>query len=159
MRSFGNSKSVTGDHVVWSIIETTADMGLRIENTNSWSETIEQAILGLQNFATITSKNMDLQDSKPISIRKTNSTADIDYERDLVKILEEIVYLNDVKEQWIVRADVKIDDESYTIYPQVIDQENIVRSVEVKAITRHGLDVRVPETDSDSWYAQVILDL
>ena len=74
--------------MVWSIIETTADMGLRIENTNSWSETIEQAILGLQNFATITSKNMDLQDSKPISIRKTNSTADIDYERDLVKILE-----------------------------------------------------------------------
>ena len=141
------------------MIETTADMGLRIEGTKSWSETIEQAILGLQNFAIITQNNMELEVSNTIIVQKTNSTGHIDYERDLVRILEEIVYLNDVQDQWIVRADVTVDVESYTIYPQVIDQKKIARSVEVKAITRHGLDVRVPVNDSETWYAQVILDL
>ena len=159
MRSSGSSKSATGDHVVWSIIETTADMGIRIDNTVSWVETIEQAIEGLQNFVLISKPQIKSKVSEPIKIQRTNSNEIIDFERDLVRILDEIVYRNDVQEEWIVRADVTMDEEAYTISPHVIDESKVLRSVEVKAITRHGLYVKKPEKSSDTWSAQVILDL
>ena len=52
-----------------------------------------------------------------------------------------------------------MDDVSYTISPHVIDASDLVRSVEVKAITRHGLCVKQPDEATGMWYAQVILDL
>jgi len=159
MRSFGSSRSATGDHVPWSIIETTADMGLRIEDTVSWPETIEHAIHGLQTFALISESDIQPRPSESIRILRTGSVEIIDFERDLVRILDEIVYRNDVQDEWIVRAEVSMDDVSYTISPHVIDASDLVRSVEVKAITRHGLCVKQPDKATGMWYAQVILDL
>ena len=134
-------------------------MGIRIDNTVSWVETIEQAIEGLQNFVLISKPQIKSKVSEPIKIQRTNSNEIIDFERDLVRILDEIVYRNDVQEEWIVRADVTMDEEAYTISPHVIDESKVLRSVEVKAITRHGLYVKKPEKSSDTWSAQVILDL
>ncbi|DAC25463.1 MAG TPA: hypothetical protein D7H85_04655 [Candidatus Poseidoniales archaeon] len=159
MRSFGSSRSATGDHVPWSIIETTADMGLRIEDTVSWPETIEHAIHGLQTFALISESDIQPRPSESIRILRTGSGEIIDFERDLVRVLDEIVYRNDVQDEWIVRAEVSMDELSYTISPHVIDASEVVRSVEVKAITRHGLCVNPPDEATGMWYAQVILDL
>ena len=52
-----------------------------------------------------------------------------------------------------------MDEVSYTISPHVIDASKAVRSVEVKAITRHSLCVKPSDESTDMWYAQVILDL
>ena len=145
--------------MAWSIIETTADMGVRVEDTESWIQTIEQAIHALQTFVVVSLPPIDTHASKPIRIPRTSVNENIDFERDLVRILEEIVYHNDVKDEWIVRADVSIDNEAYTIRPHVIDESKITRSVEVKAITRHGLFVKQPDKLTESWSAQVILDL
>ncbi|MBC88377.1 MAG: hypothetical protein CMB12_03740 [Euryarchaeota archaeon] len=159
MRSFGSSRSAIGDHVPWSVIETTADMGLRIEGTVSWPETIEHAIQGLQTFALISGLDIQSKVSDPIRVLRTSSSKIIDYERDLVKILDEIVYRNDVQEEWILRVEVSMDEVGYTISPHVIDASKAVRSVQVKAITRHGLCVKPSDESTDMWYAQVILDL
>ena len=159
MRPSGSFKSATGDHLAWSIIETTADMGIRIDDTVSWLETIEQAIEGMQTFVLTSKPKIESRVSEPIMITRTNSNEIIDFERDLVRILDEIVYRNDVQEEWIVGADVSMDKEAYTISPHVIDGSKVTRSVEVKAITRHGLYVKKPETSTDTWSAQVILDL
>ena len=145
--------------MAWSIIETTADMGLRIEGTESWIQTIEHAIDALQTFVVVSLPPIDSHESKPIRIPRTSVNENIDFERDLVRILDEIVYHNDVHDEWIVRADVSIDNEAYTIHPHVIDEAKITRSVEVKAITRHGLFVKQPDDMTESWIAQVILDL
>ena len=145
--------------MVWSIIETTADMGIRIEDADSWVQTIEQAIEGLQTFVLSSKPEIDTKVGQPINIQRTNFNEVIDFERDLVRILDEIVYLNDVLEEWIVRAVVSMDEECYTISPHVIDTSKVLRTVEVKAITRHGLYVKKPEKLQDKWSAQVIIDL
>ena len=145
--------------MVWSIIDTTADMGIRIEDADSWVETIEQAIEALQTFVLSSKPEIDTEVGEPINIQRTNINDVIDFERDLVRILDEIVYLNDVLEEWIVGAIVSMDDECYTIIPHVIDTSKVLRTVEVKAITRHGLYVKKPENLQDKWSAQVIIDL
>ena len=95
----------------------------------------------------------------------------------LVKWLEEILYMDEVEEKWLVESSVKVEQnsEGTMLQAQVlwISSDVVEKEVEIKAVTRqdlvvsevgHGeilnsLWVEVPTFEGPGWYSDVVFDI
>ena len=154
---------------------TTADVGLR-SFAISLSRLFEETALGMQNYL--------LANNIPDDILHHSAvwTCSIPIHDDahgllLVKWLEEILYMDEVEEKWLVDCSVKLEQgtDGIQLQSQVryISSNEIEKEVEIKAVTRQDLVVKevaagetilsqweeVPSFEGPGWYADVVFDI
>ena len=154
---------------------TTADVGLR-SFAPSLSRLFEETALGMQSYLL----------AQPIhkeSIHHSSVwTVQIPHHDDemgllLVKWLEEILFMDEVEEKWLVESSVKIeqDEQLFILEAQVlwISSNDVEKEVEIKAVTRQDLAVvevghgetiqspwiEVPTFEGPGWYSDIVFDI
>ena len=154
---------------------TTADVGLR-SFAISLSRLFEETALGMQNYLLATT----IPDN--VSHHSAVWTCSIPVHDDahgllLVKWLEEILYMDEVEEKWLVDCSVKLEQGANGIQLQsqvrYVNSDEIEKEVEIKAVTRQDLIVKevgagetissqweeVPSFEGPGWYADVVFDI
>lgn len=156
---------------------TTADIGISVF-ASSPESLISQAVEGMQ--AILLSKDGSVAITKlPWHHSTWNLSSSNQWDRDLVMVLEEVLFRCEVHEEWVVDLQiVKVgssDDNLPYLACQVawVDSAEIEREVEIKAVTRHDLRFielkhgeecvsqypEVPVVQGPGWIADVVFDI
>tara|TARA_B100000212_G_scaffold79902_1_gene57011 strand:+ start:9298 stop:9600 length:303 start_codon:yes stop_codon:yes gene_type:complete len=95
----------------------------------------------------------------------------------LVKWLEEVLYMDEVEQKWLVDCSVKIEENQDDIQLQAqvswVSSRDVEKEVEIKAVTRYDLIVdqvaqgeilaspwaEVPTFEGPGWYSDVVFDI
>jgi len=157
---------------------TTADVALRVY-ASSYSNLLIEAALGVQSLLASPRGQQDA----PQCLRHYGEWnfnckhSPKDRSMLLVTWLEEILYRQEVHNQWFLDGAIKIEehDAELTAVAQVtwVDADEVERELEIKAVTTHRLAVEevqegvtIPPPDSDvpefqgpGWYCDVIFDI
>ena len=95
----------------------------------------------------------------------------------LVKWLEEVLYMDEVEQKWLVDCSIKIEELegelSLQAHVRWVNSDEIEKEVEIKAVTRQDLMVaevtanqtlespwpEVPTFEGPGWYSDVVFDI
>ena len=160
------------------IFPTTADAGMRVYAPDFPSLLVEGA-LGIQAYLLAPAAEPFIQrrprHSGEWRVRSKHSPHD--HAMLFVTWLEEILYRNEVHQQWLTEAHVRVENNAngLEIVGQIswIDSTDIEREIEIKAVTTHELTVTeaasgeqvsgghesVPDFLGPGWYANVVFDI
>ena len=154
----------------WWLWPTTADVGIRAF-ANSPSHLIDEVIHGMQNIV-LSNSDTVFDENLIIGEIEWNHPIDRSFDRLIVRILEEVLYVSEVHSRWIIQSKTMILDDDVQIVFTYADSNLIERDVEVKAVTRHSLEFTqinenesidsidgVPEMIGPGWFASVVFDL
>ena len=158
-------------YMSWWIIPTTADVGIR-SFSSSITGVIRETTLGMQSIllsekGALASQNL-VRKSGEWSVKLANSN-----DNTLVSWLEEVLYQGEVEGRWLVDCQLLLGEESLDAQVSYVDAEQVEREVEIKAVTRHNLNLSpvkagdeilgispdVPTFEGPGWVAQVIFDI
>lgn len=154
---------------------TTADIGLRSFAATK-SRLFEETALGMQNY--LLEEQVDSDAIQHSAVWNVHVPLHDDANGLLlIKWLEEILYMDQVEEKWLVDCTVKIHatDSALILEAHVrwVDSGHIKREVEIKAVTRQDLCVseisdgqvlrspwvEVPTFEGPGWYSDVVFDI
>ena len=154
----------------WWLWPTTADVGIRAFSSSP-SLLIDEVIHGMQNIV-LSNSYSKYDDNTIFGEIEWSYPIDRSLDRLMVRILEEVLYLSEVQNKWIVKSQTMMNDNIVHIVFTYVNSNNIDRDVEVKAVTRHSLEFKqinenesiasidgLPEMLGPGWFASVILDL
>ena len=154
----------------WWLWPTTADVGIRAFSSSP-SLLIDEVIHGMQNIV-LSNSHTKYDDNTIIGEIEWNYPIDRSLDRLMVRILEEVLYLSEVHNKWIIKSKTMINNNVVHIVFTYVNPDNVDRDVEVKAVTRHSLEFRkinenesiasidgLPEMLGPGWFASVIFDL
>ncbi len=154
----------------WWLWPTTADVGIRAFSSSP-SLLIDEVIHGMQNIV-LSNSHTKYDENTIIGEIEWNYPIDRSLDRLMVRILEEVLYLSEVHNKWIIKSKTMINDNVVHIVFTYVNPDNVDRDVEVKAVTRHSLEFRkinenesiasidgLPEMLGPGWFASVIFDL
>jgi SHS2 domain-containing protein len=156
---------------------TTADIGLRAFAASP-DDLVKQVVLGMQQ-SMLSEVGSKQQSSLPWHHSQWNLPATLDWDRDIVKILEEVLFRAEVHDEWVVDISIfpkGVDSENEShIACQVawVDASQVEREVEIKAVTRHDLQFielaideelgsnyqEVPVAIGPGWVADLVFDI
>lgn len=177
MRLLGACRFLRGDALsIWPH-GTTADIGLRAF-ASSPADLVKQVVLGMQQ-SMLSKVGTEKLTTLPWHHSQWNLPATTDWDRDLVKILEEVLFRAEVHEEWVVDLsiipkDMIPEDESHLACQVAwVDAGKVEREVEIKAVTRHDLCFielamgeelgsnyqEVPVAIGPGWVADVVFDI
>ena len=153
----------------WWIWPTTADVGIRVFSSSK-SKLIDEIINGMQSV--VLSPNYEYSDNFVISEIQWFHPNDRDLDRLIVRILEEVLYMCEVNDQWVISSKTRINDEDISIIFTCVIENLVHRDVQIKAVTRHNLEAMylkngesdihtdaIPEMIGPGWYGSVVFDL
>ena len=160
------------------VFPTTADAGMRVYAPNL-STLMVDAALGVQSYLISTSAVSRIQElprhTGEWRVRAEHSRHDSTML--FVAWLDEILYRNEVHQQWLTEAHLRIEEsiEGLEIVAQIswVNGSEIEREIEIKAVTTHELQVSqvdagqtvpgghedVPDFVGPGWYANVVFDI
>ena len=154
----------------WWLWPTTADVGIRAFSSSP-SLLIDELIHGMQNIV-LSDSDKIFDDNTIIGEIEWNLPVDRSLDRLAVRILEEVLYLSEVHNKWIINSKTMMLENNVHIVFTYVNTNNIDRDVEVKAVTRHSLEFReiledesidsidgVPEMVGPGWFASIVFDL
>ena len=154
----------------WWLWPTTADVGIRAFSSSP-SLLIDELIHGMQNIV-LSDSDKIFDDNTIIGEIEWNLPVDRSLDRLAVRILEEVLYLSEVHNKWIINSKTMMLENNVHIVFTYVNANNIERDVEVKAVTRHSLEFReiledesidsidgVPEMVGPGWFASIVFDL
>ena len=154
----------------WWLWPTTADVGIRAFSSSP-SLLIDELIHGMQNIV-LSDSDKTFDDNTIIGEIEWNLPVDRSLDRLAVRILEEVLYLSEVHNKWIINSKTMVLENNVHIVFTYVNTNNIDRDVEVKAVTRHSLEFReiledesidsidgVPEMVGPGWFASIVFDL
>ena len=154
----------------WWLWPTTADVGIRAFSSSP-SLLIDELIHGMQNIV-LSDSDKIFDDNTIIGEIEWNLPVDRSLDRLAVRILEEVLYLSEVHNKWIINSKTMVLENNVHIVFTYVNANNIERDVEVKAVTRHSLEFReiledesidsidgVPEMVGPGWFASIVFDL
>ena len=154
----------------WWVLPTTADIGLRAFS-DSAAGALREAALGMQEIQIATGATIS---NLPIMV--SNWTVDAptkDYDRLLVKWLEEVLFMGQAEGEWLSDVSIEILDGFIEATVTSIDSELVQRELEIKAVTMHevalveigvgeviaGVEPDIPSFEGPGWMAQVVFDI
>jgi SHS2 domain-containing protein len=165
MKSLGRCKYPKGEIMSSWPFGTTADIGLRVFSSSP-EGVLKEAVLGMQSIL-LSTTGFNL----PWHHSQWNLGKD-DWDRMLVKVLEETLYRAEIHNEWVVDISFSLGQQ---LHCQVawVDASKVEREVEIKAITRHDLQVRelgaaeqvsspyseVPDIIGPGWIGDVVFDI
>ena len=154
----------------WWLWPTTADVGIRAFSSSP-SLLIDELIHGMQNIV-LSDSDKIFDDNTIIGEIEWNLPVDRSLDRLAVRILEEVLYLSEVHNKWIINSKTMMLENNVHIVFTYVNTNNIERDIEVKAVTRHSLEFReiledesidsidgVPEMVGPGWFASIVFDL
>ena len=154
----------------WWLWPTTADVGIRAFSSSP-SLLIDELIHGMQNIV-LSDSDKTFDDNTIIGEIEWNLPVDRSLDRLAVRILEEVLYLSEVHNKWIINSKTMMLENNVHIVFTYVNTNNIERDIEVKAVTRHSLEFReiledesidsidgVPEMVGPGWFSSIIFDL
>ena len=154
---------------------TTADVGLR-SFAASKARLFEETTAGMQDY-------LLASEIPPKTIHHTSVwTVHIPVHDDsngllLVKWLEEVLFMDEVEQKWLVDCSIKIEELegelSLQAHVRWVNSDEIEKEVEIKAVTRQDLMVaevganqtlespwpEVPTFEGPGWYSDVVFDI
>ena len=132
---------------------------------------MREAALGMQEIqiATGTSDSELLRNETNWTIE----TPTEDYDRILVRWLEEVLYRGQAEGEWLNDASIEILDGRIQASVITVDSELVKRELEIKAVTMHeialveiregqiipGIEPDIPSFEGPGWMAQVVFDI
>ncbi len=132
---------------------------------------MREAALGMQEIqiATGTSDSELLRNETNWTIE----TPTEDYDRILVRWLEEVLYRGQAEGEWLNDASIEILDGRIQASVITVDSELVKRELEIKAVTMHeialmeietgqiipGVEPDIPSFEGPGWMAQVVFDI
>ena len=132
---------------------------------------MREAALGMQEIqiATGTSDSELLRNETNWTIE----TPTEDYDRILVRWLEEVLYRGQAEGEWLNDASIEILDGIIQASVITVDSELVKRELEIKAVTMHeialmeietgqiipGVEPDIPSFEGPGWMAQVVFDI
>jgi SHS2 domain-containing protein len=132
----------------------TADVGLRLRG-DDLADLFVTAARGVFGYIVVNLDEVRALDPEPVSLR-AESTADL-----LVAWLNELIFRSETRHRLYARFEIAVAADGLALGGHVagepIDPVRHVLDHEVKAVTRHGLELR-PEP-AGGWLAEVILDI
>ena len=154
----------------WWILPTTADIGLRAFSDDP-AGAMREAALGMQEIqmaAEVTYSDQPKNNSNWV-IKVTTQ----DYDRLLVRWLEEVLYRGQAEGEWLCDATIEILEGSIQATVTVVDSDIVHRELEIKAVTMHeialeeispgevisGAEPDIPSFEGPGWMAQVVFDI
>jgi len=154
---------------------TTADVGLRSFAATK-ARLYEETALGMQAYL--------LESDIPEEAVHHSAVWNVQVPRHddvngllLVKWLEEILYMDEVEDKWLVESAIKIQEIEDSIILEAhvrwIHSDEVEKEVEIKAVTRQDLVVaevakgqtldspwaEVPSFEGPGWYSDVVFDI
>ena len=152
------------------ILPTTADIGLRAFSSDP-EGALREAALGMQEIQIATGPS----DSELLR-NETNWTIETpteDFDRILVRWLEEVLYRGQAEGEWLNDASIEILDGRIQASVITVDSELVKRELEIKAVTMHeialveiregqiipGIEPDIPSFEGPGWMAQVVFDI
>ncbi len=132
---------------------------------------MREAALGMQEIQIATGT------SDPELLRNETSwtieTPTEDYDRILVRWLEEVLYRGQAEGEWLNDASIEILDGRIQASVITVDSELVKRELEIKAVTMHeialveiregqiipGIEPDIPSFEGPGWMAQVVFDI
>ena len=154
----------------WWLWPTTADVGIRAFSAAP-SSLVDEVILGMQNIVLSDKYHVNLEDFV-IGEIEWSHPLDRSLDRLMVRILEEVLYVSEVQNRWVVKSKTMLKQDHVSIIFTYVSADEIVRDVEIKAVTRHSLEFRelmegdsipsidgLPEMVGPGWYSSIIFDL
>ena len=156
---------------------TTADIGICVF-ASSPESLISQAVEGMQAILLSEEGNAAIK-KLPWHHSTWNLYSSSQWDRDLVRVLEEVLFRCEVHEEWIVDLQIVKVESSDNNPPHLacqvawVDAIDIEREVEIKAVTRHDLRFielkpgeecvsqypEVPVVQGPGWVADVVFDI
>ena len=154
----------------WWILPTTADIGIRAFSDDP-AGAMREAALGMQEIQMAT--GVTYSDLSRNELNWTIEIATQDYDRALVRWLEEVLYRGQAEGEWLCDATIEILDGSIRAAVTVVDSDLVQRELEIKAITMHevalvenrpgeviaGVEPDIPSFEGPGWMAQVVFDI
>jgi SHS2 domain-containing protein len=133
--------------------EHTADLGLRIFAADL-ADLFRTAAEGLVDVIVANRGEVQVVETHSVSLN-ADSTEDL-----LIEWLNELIFLSETRRRLYSRFDVAVDEAGRqldaTIGGEPIDRARHVLDHEVKAATRHGLNLR---RENEGWVAEVVIDI
>ena len=132
---------------------------------------MREAALGMQEIQIATGTS----DSE-LPRNETNWTIETptqDYDRILVRWLEEVLYKGQAEGEWLNDVSIEILDGRIQASVITVDSELVKRELEIKAVTMHeialveiesgqiipGVEPDIPSFEGQGWMAQVVFDI
>lgn len=132
----------------------TADVGLRITGADL-DDLFRTAAGGLFDYVVVNRDRVQAVNREPVSL-KADSTAEL-----LVAWLNELIFRTETRHTLYTAFDVHVSNDGLELHGEVggepIDRDRHVLDHEVKAVTRHGLELR--QAADGQWTAELILDI
>ena len=154
---------------------TTADVGLRSFATSK-ARLFEETVAGMQDY--LLASEIPSEAIHHTSVWTVRIPAHDDANGLLlVKWLEEVLFMDEVEQKWLVDCSIKIEEveefQSLEAHVRWIHSDNIEKEVEIKAVTRQDLMVaevdanqtlespwlEVPAFEGPGWYSDVVFDI
>ncbi len=154
---------------------TTADVGLR-SFAASKARLFEETTAGMQDYllaSEIPSKAIHHTSVWTVQIPVHDDSNGLL----LVKWLEEVLFMDEVEQKWLVDCSIKIEELkgelSLQAHVRWVNSDEIEKEVEIKAVTRQDLMVaevganqtlespwpEVPTFEGPGWYSDVVFDI
>ena len=158
---------------------TTADIGLRVFSSNL-NNLFSETTTGMQQLLMTKDSKLNLNSiirnssQWNVTLEKNDSA---DYEILLIKWLEEVLYRNEVHDEFLCELQIMIlDDEKYlNCNAQVdwVDSKLVEKGLEIKAVTSHELIIEslkekqelnskweeIPTFVGPGWYCDIVFDI
>ncbi len=154
---------------------TTADVGLR-SFAASKARLFEETTAGMQDYllaSEISSEAIHHTSVWTVRIPRHDDANGLL----LVKWLEEVLFMDEVEQKWLVDCSIKIEEldgeQSLQAHVRWVNSDEIEKEVEIKAVTRQDLMVaevganqtlespwlEVPTFEGPGWYSDVVFDI
>lgn len=154
---------------------TTADVGLR-SFAASRARLFQETTLGMQDYLLATEISSEaIHHTSVWTVRVP--THDDTNGLLLVKWLEEVLFMDEVEQKWLVDCSIKVEQiegfHSLEAHVRWVHSDNVEKEVEIKAVTRQDLMVaevaanetlespwpEVPAFEGPGWYSDVVFDI
>lgn len=158
---------------------TTADIGLRVFSS-SLNNLFCETTTGMQNLLMTNAAKLYLNSLIRHSSQwniSLDKNSDSDYEILMIKWLEEVLYRNEVHNEFLCEVQIILTDDKENLYcnAQVdwVESELVEKGVEIKAVTSHELVIdqlyekqellskweEIPSFVGPGWYCDIVFDI
>lgn len=169
VKLLGVYKFLRGEDLSYWVRPTTADIGIRAFGKNK-NDLLREMTLGMQSI--VLAPNQDLNGIKRKTARWEISH-DGTEEILIVKWLDEVLYRNEVNDEFLVDCQTMIKDGTVVAQVSYVSKDEVEFEIEIKAVTTHEFEFRsvengetihsdwpeIPSFDGPGWFGDVVFDI
>ena len=158
-----------GEHMSFWVRPTTADIGIRAFGRNQ-NDLLKEMTNGMQSIVLAPGQDIN---SIPRRVARWEVSHEGNTDILVVKWLDEVVYRNEVHDEFLVDCQPMIKDGIIEAQVSFVPKDSVNLELEIKAVTTHEFQFRevglgetissewpeIPSFDGPGWYGDVVFDI